>query len=360
MFHEPSAGNPLGESAASNPVFQAASRSIETGVVEQSITSDGPVMISGFRAISSPPLIVAVSLDRNEILTDWRHQVIGSAILFAALAVMMTATLVVLFRQMDAEARARDELLVASRLKDEFLMTVSHELRTPLTAIYGWARMLNSGTLSDAQKGAALQTIERNARMQTKLIDDLLDMARIIEGKLQLQPRRVDIAEVVQHAIESVRPAADARHIRLEPAVPSTIGSVVADSERLQQVLSNLLSNAIKFTEPGGLVTLTATRAESSVEIAVADTGAGISAEFLPYVFDRFRQEQGGSRREYGGLGLGLAIARHLVELHGGTITAESAGTGRGATFRVRLPAGAPMAEANERTGPTAVELETS
>ncbi len=238
-------------------------------------------------------------------------------------------------------------------------MTVSHELRTPLTAIYGWARMLNSGTLSDSQKGAALQTIERNARMQTKLIDDLLDMARIIEGKLQLQPRHMEIAEVVQHAIESVRPAADARHIRLDSAVPPTIGSLVADPERLQQVIWNLLSNAIKFTEPGGVVTLTATRTDASVEIAVSDAGAGISAEFLPYVFDRFRQEQGGTRREYGGLGLGLAIARHLVELHGGTITAESAGTGRGATFRVRLPAGAPATAAHEHAARTEVELET-
>jgi CheY-like chemotaxis protein len=217
-------------------------------------------------------------------------------------------------------------------------MTVSHELRTPLNAIYGWARILAAGRLKDDQKSRAIETIERNARAQTRLIDDLLDVSRVITGKLRLDVRRFRIAEVVRQGIEAVRPAFDAKRIRLETTVDPDAGMIMGDADRIQQVLWNLLSNAVKFTPEDGSVELRLTRRDAHVEILVSDTGVGISQEFLPHVFERFRQQEGGTRRSYGGLGLGLAIVRHLVELHGGTVSVTSAGLNQGSTFKVMLP----------------------
>jgi PAS domain S-box-containing protein len=237
-----------------------------------------------------------------------------------------------------SERAARAEAEEASRLKDEFLATVSHELRTPLTAVLGWSHLLRGGQLDERAATQALETIERNARSQQQLIEDLLDVSRIITGKLRLDVRPLDPASFIEAAIEAVRPAAEAKDIRLQKVMDAGVNSVSGDPARLQQVVWNLLSNAIKFTPHGGRVRVSLERVDSHIEISVSDTGQGIRAEFLPFVFDRFRQADGTTTRAHGGLGLGLAIVRQLVELHGGTVEAESAGEGKGTTFAVRLP----------------------
>jgi PAS domain S-box-containing protein len=236
------------------------------------------------------------------------------------------------------EQEAREQAEAANRMKDEFLAVVSHELRTPLNAINGWVYMLLSGTLDDAAQLRALQSIQRQVRSQCQLIDDLLDVARIVSGKLRLELREVDPARVIHAALDVVRPAADAKQIDLVADLDASINAVSADSERLQQVIWNLLSNAIKFTPEGGCVEIRSRRFDSGIEIVVTDTGQGISPDFLPYVFDRFQQADVSTTRTHGGIGLGLAIVRHLVELHGGTVFATSAGKGKGATFTIRLP----------------------
>jgi signal transduction histidine kinase/CheY-like chemotaxis protein len=242
-------------------------------------------------------------------------------------------------RALDSERAARAEAEAASRLKDEFLATVSHELRTPMTAVLGWAHLLRvNDQLSETDREHALEVIERNARSQNQLIEDLLDVSRIITGKLRLDVRAVEPVSFIEAAIEAVVPAAEAKEIRIRKSLDAGAPEVFGDPARLQQVVWNLLSNAIKFTPRGGHVEVRLERANSHLEISVTDSGAGIEAEFLPYVFDRFRQADGSTRRQYGGLGLGLAIVRHLVELHGGTVAAASAGEGLGATFTVRLP----------------------
>jgi signal transduction histidine kinase/ActR/RegA family two-component response regulator len=229
----------------------------------------------------------------------------------------------------------------SSRLKDEFLATVSHELRTPLTAILGWAHLLRGGQLDEKGATNALETIERNARTQSQLIEDLLDVSRIITGKLRLDVRPVDPNSFIESAIEAVRPAAEAKSVRVQRIMDTGVVSVAGDPIRLQQVVWNLLSNAIKFTPRGGRVQIMLERVNSHVEIVVSDSGAGIEPDFLPYVFDRFRQADQRNTRHHGGLGLGLAIARHIVEMHGGTVKAESPGVGQGATFTVLLPVAA-------------------
>jgi signal transduction histidine kinase len=236
------------------------------------------------------------------------------------------------------EQAARLEAESATRLKDEFLATVSHELRTPLSAILGWSTMLRTCKFDQAAVDRALETIERNARSQAQLVEDILDVSRIITGRLRLDLRAVDAAAVIEAAVESVRPAAEARSIRID-SVLDCVGSLVCDPARLQQVMWNLLSNAVKFTPVGGHITVSLRRDDSRLLIIVGDTGEGVSAEVLPFIFDRFRQADGSTTRRHGGLGLGLSIVRHLVELHGGTVKAESPGVGQGATFTVELPA---------------------
>jgi PAS domain S-box-containing protein len=226
----------------------------------------------------------------------------------------------------------------SSRLKEEFLATVSHELRTPLNAILGWARMLRTGQLTGENQTKALDTIERNARAQAQLIDDLLDVSRIVTGKLRMDVQPCDPSSFIDSAIEAVRPAADAKGVRLQRVLDTSTIAVPGDPVRLQQVVWNLLSNAIKFTPRDGHVQVRLERVNSHMEIVVSDTGYGISPDFLPYVFDRFRQADQKTSRQYGGMGLGLAIVRHLVELHGGTVKASSEGEGKGATFTVSLP----------------------
>lgn len=237
-----------------------------------------------------------------------------------------------------SEQTARLEAEAASRAKDAFLATISHELRTPLSPILAWARMLSQGVLDEEKSKQALQAIERNAKSQAQLIEDLLDVSRIVSGKLRLEVRPVDIVPVIQNAIEVVRPAAEARGIGLQAVLDNNIGTVSGDPERLQQAVWNLLSNAVKFTPRGGRVQVVLERVNSHVEIAVSDTGQGIAPEFLPHVFERFQQADNTSTRQHGGLGLGLAIVRHIVELHGGSVHAESAGEGQGSVFTVKLP----------------------
>ena len=240
------------------------------------------------------------------------------------------------------EKGAREEAETASRMKDEFLATISHELRTPLTAILGWASMLTHGTLSPLQTRRALQVIEQSARSQAGLVDDILDTSRIITGRLKLDAHPVEIEKVFQAAIDVIRPSAEAKRITLQVVMEDREVIVFGDANRLQQVIWNLLSNAVKFTNEGGRVDTTLRRAEGQVEITVSDTGMGIEPNFIPYVFDRFRQADSTSTRKYGGLGLGLAIVRHVVEMHGGTASAESPGLGQGATFKVRFPIASP------------------
>jgi signal transduction histidine kinase/ActR/RegA family two-component response regulator len=226
----------------------------------------------------------------------------------------------------------------ANRAKDEFLATLSHELRTPLTPILGWTVMLRSGTLDQPGMLRGLEVIERNVRAQTQLIEDLLDVSRIVTGKLRVEARAIELVPVVEAGLDAVRPSAEAKELHLEVKLEGIGAKVLGDPDRLQQVVWNLASNAVKFTPKGGRIEVRLNRAESHVELSMKDNGKGIGANFLPYVFDRFRQADSTSTRKYGGLGLGLAIVRHLVELHGGTVHAESPGPDQGATFTVRLP----------------------
>jgi CheY-like chemotaxis protein/two-component sensor histidine kinase len=235
-------------------------------------------------------------------------------------------------------ARAYEELQAANQLKDEFLATLSHELRTPLNAILGYSRMLRSGILNDDRKEQALETLERNATSLTQMVEDVLDVSRIAAGKIRLHIQPVDLATVLRDALATVTPAADSKGVRLEPILEAHAGPVSGDPDRLQQVVWNLLSNAVKFTPRGGRVQLRLQRVNSHVEVTVSDTGIGIREDFLPHLFERFRQGDSTTTRTHGGLGLGLAIARRIVELHGGRIEAFSPGEGKGSTFRVKLP----------------------
>jgi signal transduction histidine kinase/ActR/RegA family two-component response regulator len=243
------------------------------------------------------------------------------------------------------EQFARAEADTANRLKDEFLATVSHELRTPLHAVIGWAHMLRNGMLDEAMAARAVETIERNAKSQAQLVEDLLDVSRVIVGKLRLDIAPVDVASVINLAIDSIELAAESKGIKLEVTLDPTARRVSGDSDRLQQAIWNLLTNAIKFTPSGGRVEVRLERVGREAQIKVRDTGQGISQDFLPFIFDCFRQADGTSTRRHGGLGLGLALVRHLVELHGGTIEAASPGEGLGATFTIKLP----LATAHER-----------
>jgi PAS domain S-box-containing protein len=241
-------------------------------------------------------------------------------------------------RLLESERAARSEAERASYMKDEFLATLSHELRTPLNAVLGWATALRAGHFPTEELEQGLETIERNARVQAQIIEDLLDMSRIISGKVRLDVQRVDLPAVVAAAIDTVRASASAKGVRLQTIIDPLNAPVTGDPNRLQQVFWNLLSNAIKFTPKGGRVQVLLERVDSHVEVSIIDTGEGISPEFLPYVFDRFKQADASTTRRHGGLGLGLAIVKQLVELHGGSVRVKSSGTGKGASFIVSLP----------------------
>ena len=241
-------------------------------------------------------------------------------------------------RLLDAERLARAEVERASTMKDEFLATLSHELRTPLNAIVGWSEVLLAQADTDPATRRGVEAIARNAHSQAQLIDDLLDMNLIVSGKIRLAVQRVDLAATVDSAIESVRPSVEAKAIVVERTIDPSAGPVVGDPNRLQQIAWNLLTNAVKFTAKGGKIHVLVRRVSSHVEVTIHDSGIGISADFLPHVFERFRQADSSTTRRYGGLGLGLSIVRQLVELHGGTVRAESGGEGTGSSFTVALP----------------------
>jgi signal transduction histidine kinase/ActR/RegA family two-component response regulator len=259
----------------------------------------------------------------------------------------------------DELKQARDAADAGNRAKDEFLAVVSHELRTPLTPILTWTRLLASGTLDATKQTRALESIERSARAQTQIIDDLLDVSRIAAGKVRLDLQQVELAPLLEAAIDSTRPTAETKGIRIHKVIDSRPNMVAGDPGRLQQVFWNLLTNAIKFTPKGGKIQVQLRRVDSHVEVTVSDTGQGIDPAFLGQIFDRFRQADSSTRRAHGGLGLGLAIVRQLVELHGGTVRAESAGEGQGSTFTVALPLSLlrslPSPESTHPTASTAV-----
>jgi len=285
----------------------------------------------------------------NSVLKDNRGKLVSILSLVLDVTARQSAEeerAAALIRERDARRHAEE----ADRLKDEFLATLSHELRTPLTSILGWASMIRNGEVEGSNATRAIETIERNARSQARLIDDLLDVSRIITGNLRLDLHPLNLAPIVDAALDALRPTADAKGIRLQTRFFPEECLVKGDPNRLRQVIWNLLSNAIKFTQRGGGVNIRLDCVEQTARLTVRDTGDGISAEFLPYVFDRFRQAEASISRKQGGLGLGLAVVRHLVELHGGTITAESEGLGKGSAFTVDLPL------AQERRDPARAE----
>jgi signal transduction histidine kinase/CHASE1-domain containing sensor protein/CheY-like chemotaxis protein len=275
-----------------------------------------------------------------------------------SMAANLTAVAIENVRLLELERKAREEAEESNRLKDEFLATVSHELRTPLTAILGWSRLLEGGTLDSSVTHQAVQTICRNAKAQAQIIDDILDVSRIITGNLYVDLHPLEVVPVVENAINVVRQTADAKGIKIETYFDSTPATISGDANRLQQVVWNLLSNAVKFTKSGGRVCVKVALVGPTVEISVSDTGQGISREFLPYVFDRFRQADSTTTRQHGGLGLGLAIARHLVEIHGGSIHAQSGGDGRGAKFTIKLPLAEAATDVSEGTEKPARSLQ--
>jgi signal transduction histidine kinase len=258
---------------------------------------------------------------------------------------------------LEREKQARLQAQAANRTKDEFLATLSHELRTPLNAILGWSQLLAGGQLDATTARRAVEIIERNTRLQVQLIDDLLDISRIVTGKMRLELRAVTVQSIVDAAIESSQPMADAKGVTLVKQVDGGSEAILCDPSRMQQVIWNLLSNAIKFTQEGGHVRVSGQRQNGSVVLTVTDDGIGIETEFLPHVFDRFRQQDPGSTRKHGGLGLGLSIVRHLVELHGGAIQARSEGKGRGATFVVSVPLAPAVDHAEQLDAPLAVRI---
>ena len=252
-----------------------------------------------------------------------------------------------------SERAARAEVERASRMKDEFLATLSHELRTPLNAILGWTELLRSGNLPEPMRQQAVEIIDRNARVQTRLIEDLLEMSRIVSGKVQLDIQTVELADIIRAAVESARPMATSKGVRLSATIEAGVGKLAGDPGRLQQVISNLLSNAIKFTPVGGNVRVGLAATPTDLVLTVRDNGSGIAADFVPFLFDRFAQGESSHTRRFGGLGLGLSIVKQLVEMHGGRVAAESEGAGRGATFTVSLPLAIGAADASDDTKKT-------
>jgi PAS domain S-box-containing protein len=299
---------------------------------------EGMVAFVGFPLQVGPRLIGVIAAFARRALADDEVAALGAIADAVALGVERRWTEDERQLLLASEQRARAAAEEANELKDQFLATVSHELRTPLNAMLGWTRMLRSGSVPVEKRAHGLATIERNALAQAQLIEDLLDVSRILSGKLRLDVAPVDLAAVVLAALDVVRPAAEAKALRLQPTLDPRAGPIVGDAARLQQVVWNLLSNAVKFTSKGGRIQVRLERVDSSIELVVTDTGQGIDEAFLPHVFDRFRQADGTTTRAHGGLGLGLSIVRQLVELHGGTIRALSQGVGLGATFVVRLP----------------------
>ena len=319
------------------------------------LTDDGKQTMDAVRRLIAE-MIGRENRTLADLRTDFKVTAVNarSSILFATVAVLLVGAFffyevwrgalarAALVTQAETafrnEAEAREEVERASRLKDEFLATLSHELRDPLNAMLSWASLMRTGKVDQDTLSRGLETIERNARSQAQLIDDLLDMSRIVSGKMRLGVDEVDLHHIVESAVEVVRPGAEAKAVRIHTVLDPRAGHISGDPERIQQILWNLLSNAVKFTPKGGRIEVRLEQVNSHVAITVSDTGQGIDADFLPYVFDRFRQGDSSAARSHAGLGLGLGIAKQLVELQGGTIRADSEGIGQGAVFTVHFP----------------------
>jgi signal transduction histidine kinase len=325
----------LTEEVLDRPGLRQLARTLD----QQPAWSDVPVLLfaGGEQSRASLRTLQTLEVLRNVTLLD-RPMRLAAVLSTLRAALRARARQYELRDVLMALRGARDEAERANRLKDEFLATLSHELRTPLNAILGWVAMLQNGQAPIDRLPHALNVIRRNADLQAQIVGDVLDMSRIITGRMQLAVETLDLGGIVASAVETVRPGAEAKTLSLEIDVDPEIPPIHGDGARLQQVLWNLLSNAVKFTPPGGRITVSARRGGMGVLISVVDTGAGLDTDFLPYAFDRFRQEDQSFTRTQGGLGLGLAIVKHLVELHGGHVTAFSEGPNTGATFVVELP----------------------
>ena len=295
---------------------------------------------AGYPLLLENRLVGVMCVFSRSVLTDAAFQALDSVANAIANGIERKHVEEELKISLAGERNARAEAETANRLKDDFLATLSHELRTPLTSILGWARILGSGgaALDAEQTKRALETIERNAKAQSQLIEEVLDVSRIVSGKMRLEIRSVDLQDLIEISVDALRPAADAKNIRLQTVSDATAPPIAGDADRLRQIIWNLLANAVKFTPKGGRVQIKLETVDSHVELTVADDGIGIDAATLPFVFERFRQSDGSTTRKHGGLGLGLAIVRHLVELHGGSVAASSAGLGQGAVFTVSFP----------------------
>jgi signal transduction histidine kinase len=325
-------------------------------VQSQPVWSDLPVIILSRSGVESL-ILSAVMAKLGAISVLERPVRINTLISVARTALQARERQYQVRDHLEELAAARGEAERINRMKDEFLATLSHELRTPLNAILGWTQILKKNPSDPDDVLEGLEVIERNARAQTQIIEDLLDMSRIISGKVALSVQRIELASVVRIAVETVKPAADAKGIRLRTILDSPSSMVSGDANRLQQVFWNLLSNAVKFTPRDGQVQVLLERVDSQVEVSVMDTGEGINPQFIPHVFDRFRQADASTTRRHGGLGLGLSIVKQLVELHGGTVRVKSPGAGKGSTFIVSLPMTIMHAEphaAPQRRHPTA------
>jgi signal transduction histidine kinase len=325
----------LTEEVLDRPGLRQLARTLD----QQPAWSDVPVLLfaGGEQSRASLRTLQTLEVLRNVTLLDRPMRL--AAVLSTLRAALRARTRQYELRDVLMALRgARDEAERANRLKDEFLATLSHELRTPLNAILGWVAMLQNGQAPIDRLPHALNVIRRNADLQAQIVGDVLDMSRIITGRMQLAVETLDLGGIIAGAVETVRPGAEAKNLSIVIDADPEIPPIHGDSARLQQILWNLLSNAVKFTPPGGRITVSARRGGMGVLISVADTGAGLDPDFLPYAFDRFRQEDQSFTRTQGGLGLGLAIVKHLVELHGGHVTAFSDGPNTGATFVVELP----------------------
>jgi len=299
---------------------------------------EGMVAFAGYPLIVEDRLVGVMAMFGRHTLTESTLQAMASVANAIALGIRRLRVEQEREQLLESEHEARQQAETANRAKDEFLATVSHELRTPLNAILGWAHMLKRGGLDEATAARGLEVIGRNAQAQNQLISDLLDVSRIITGQLRFEASAVELGPIIEAALDTVRPAADAKGVELRLMLDPAAGIVSGDAARLQQIVWNLLTNAVKYTSKNGHIDVRLKREDTSVVIIVSDTGEGIEPDFLPYVFDRFRQAEDATTRQHGGLGLGLAIVRHLVEAHGGTVHAASLGVGQGATFAVKFP----------------------
>lgn len=332
----------------------AESAALQRGIADEPVWSDLPIVVLARAGRESTALAALlpgfgnVTVVERPLRTLSLVSIVHSGLRARARQYQVRDYLIEREQLLDSERSARTEAERAGRTKDEFLATLSHELRTPLNAILGWTHVLLRQQELPADTHSALSTIERNARSQAQIIADLLDMSSIVSGKMRLDMQAVELSSVIDATLETMRPAASAKALDLQVRLDTTAGSIRGDPHRLQQVLWNLLANAVKFTPHGGRISVVLSCGESHIEVAVSDTGEGIDAAFLPHIFDRFRQADASTARQHGGLGLGLSIVKQLVELHGGSITVQSAGRGEGTTFRVRLPRISPSSNAAE------------